>query len=160
MREPVERVAARRRRPPGCRGEPIEERRPARTDDRAPRARPAAAPPSVSVETGAQAASNAAAASGTTTFSPQRAERALERREDRRVVRRRRRRLATCYFSWNGYGVENPSEGGNEAVLTAASTHVPVGVPANLPVTSALVTLPFFAMTTFTIAVPGTLNWL
>jgi hypothetical protein len=26
-------------------------------------------------------------------------------------------------LSWNGYGVENPSDGGKLAVLTAASTH-------------------------------------
>ena len=115
---------------------------------------------SVSFDTGAHAASNAAAASGTTRFNPHAPN-----------VRSSAARTAASsfavfvavpanYFSWNGYGVENPSDGGNAAVLTAASTQVPVGVPANLPVTSALVTLPFLPMTTFTIAVPGTLNWL
>lgn len=47
---------------------------------------------------------------------------ALERREDRCVARRLRRAPAG-YLSWNGYGVENPSDGGKLAVLTAASTH-------------------------------------
>jgi len=64
------------------------------------------------------------------------------------------------YFSWNGYGVENPSDGGKLAVFTAASTQVPVGVPANFPVTVAVVTLPLLPITMLTIAVPGTLNWL
>ena len=158
LREPVERV---RRAVAGLRAASArtDRRTPARPNRRSPpRARRGSSAPSVSVETGAQAASNAAAPSGTTTFSPHAAERALERREDRRVVRRRRARA--CYFSWNGYGVENPSEGGKQAVLTAVSTQVPVGVPANLPVTVAVVTLPFLPMTTLTIAVPGTLNWL
>jgi len=113
---------------------------------------------SVSVVTGAHAASNAAAASGTTTFSPTapsaRSSAARTASSPVDVVR------AFGYFSWNGYGVEKPSDGGKDAVFTAASTHVPVGVPANLPVTSALVTLPFLPMTMLTIAVPGTLNWL
>ena len=118
---------------------------------------PGSRPPSVSFETGAHAASNAGARSGMIRFSPDapnvRSSAANTAASSVAVV-------GTRYLSWNGYGVENPSEGGKLAVFTADSTHAPVGVPANLPVTSAFVTLPFFAMTTFTIAVPGTLNWL
>src|SRR5450432_2755324 len=65
-----------------------------------------------------------------------------------------------AYFSWNGYGVVRPSDGGKLADLTAFSTHDPVGVPANLPETVADVTRPLLPMTTLTIAMPGTLNWL
>jgi hypothetical protein len=84
---------------------------------------------------------------------PQRAERALERREDVGVGDRRRRGCA-AYLSWNGYGVVKPSDGGKTADLTAFSTQEPVGVPANLPDTVALETLPLLPMTTFTIAMP------
>lgn len=70
------------------------------------------------------------------------------------------RRRGPPYFSVNGYGVVRPSDGGKAAVLTALSTHDPVGVPANFPVTVADETLPFFPMMTVTIAMPGTLNWL
>ncbi len=90
---------------------------------------------------------------------PQRAERALERREEVGVGSRRRRGR-TAYLSWNGYGVVKPSDGGKTADLTAFSTHEPVGVPANFPDTVALETLPLLPMTTFTIAMPCTLNWL
>ena len=62
------------------------------------------------------------------------------------------------YLSWNGYGVWRPSDGGKLADFTAFSTQAPVGVPANLPVTVAEVTLPDLPMTTFTIAIPCTLN--
>src|SRR5262245_30107362 len=118
---------------------------------------PASSPSTVSDETGAQAASNAGAASGMTTFSPHapRVRSSAARIDAPSFVA-----VVGTYFNWNGYGVENPSEAGNVADLTAASTQVPVGVPANLPVTVADDTLPLLAMTTLTIAVPGTLNWL
>ena len=63
---------------------------------------------------------------------PQQPERGPQRR-----AARRRPELGTCgpYFSWNGYGVVNPSDGGKPADLTAFSTQEPVGVPANLPPT-------------------------
>jgi len=64
------------------------------------------------------------------------------------------------YRKVNGYGVDNPSEGGKVAVLIAFSTQAPVGVPENFPVTEADVILPLLPMTTLTIAKPGTLNWL
>jgi hypothetical protein len=65
-----------------------------------------------------------------------------------------------AYRSWNGYGVVKPSEGGKTADLTAFSTQEPVGVPANFPDTVDELTLPLLPMTTLTIAMPGTLNWL
>jgi hypothetical protein len=88
------------------------------------------------------------------------AERAQRRRQRRERLGRRNpdRREALAYFSWKGYGVVRPSEGGKAADLTAFSTQAPVGVPANLPVTVADVTLPLLPMTTVTIAIPWTLN--
>jgi hypothetical protein len=94
---------------------------------------------------------------------PERAERALQRRErtGRRYGpaghERRQVEARSAYLSWNGYGVDSPSDGGKLADLTAFSTQPPVGVPANLPVTVADEILPFLPMTTFTIAIPGTL---
>lgn len=52
------------------------------------------------------------------------------------------------------------SQGGNLAVLAAASTHVPLGVPANLPVTLAEAIRPPLETEMLTFAMPGTLYWL
>jgi hypothetical protein len=118
---------------------------------------PPAPASSSSRRSGAAAASNAARGSGSRTFSPSApsgsasAASASPGSPSTDV-----RRLA--YFSWKGYGVVSPSDGGKEADLTAFSTQAPVGVPANLPVTVADVTLPLLPMTTLTIAIPWTLN--
>ena len=128
--------SARRRPPRGWRPRSrSKKRRSPRADDDRARARPAAAPASVSVETGAHAASNADAASGTTTLSPHPSS---ARSSAVRVATSPIDFVPRLYFSWNGYGVENPSDGGKLAVLTAASTQAPVGVPANFPVTVAV----------------------
>src|SRR4051812_23941903 len=97
----------------------------------------------------------AGARSAPTGRTPPRAARAAGR-----CAGRRRACPLAAYLSWNGYGVLRPSDGGKLAVLTAFSTQEPVGVPANLPVTVAVETFPFLPMTTFTIAIPGTLYWL
>jgi len=47
------------------------------------------------------------------------------------------------------------SQGGNFAVLAALSTHPPLGVPANLPVTDADATRPPFDTEMVTFAIPG-----
>ena len=49
-------------------------------------------------------------------------------------------------------------QGGNFADLAAVSTQDPVGVPANLPVTDVVLTLPPDATLPVAMAVPGTLN--
>jgi hypothetical protein len=49
-------------------------------------------------------------------------------------------------------------QGGNFADLAAVSTQEPEGVPANLPVTVAELTLPPAATLRLAIAVPGALN--
>ena len=104
------------------------------------------------------AASRSAAASGRMTLSPSApsARPSDERMSTSGVVVA----VARAYLSWNGYGVVKPSDGGKTADLTAFWTHAPVGVPANLPETVALETLPLLPMTTLTMAMPCTLNWL
>jgi len=67
-------------------------------------------------------------------------------------------RQGLLYRRTKGYCVVRPSDGGKAADLTAFSTQPPVGVPANLPVTVAEVTLPLLPMTMLTIAIPPTLN--
>ncbi len=52
------------------------------------------------------------------------------------------------------------SQGGNFAVLAAASTQVPLGVPANLPVTLAEAIRPPLDTEMLMFAMPGTLYWL
>ena len=139
-------------------GEPIEERRAARTDD--DRGPPARQQPTERQRRNRRAGGvERGRRDRYDDVEPPPFERTLERGEGRCVAVRRRAALPR-YLSWNGYGVENPSDGGKLAVFTAASTHVPVGVPANFPVTVAVVTLPLLPITMLTIAVPGTLNWL
>jgi hypothetical protein len=64
--------------------------------------------------------------------------------------------------STQGDGVVERQAGGRRELggLTALSTQVPEGVPANLPVTVAALTRPLGATVSFTIARPGTLYWL
>src|SRR5436190_699640 len=66
---------------------------------------PGSSPPSLSVETGAHAASNAGAAIGTTTLSPHPSS---SRSSAVRVATSPIDFVPRPYFSWNGYGVVNP----------------------------------------------------
>ena len=116
-REPVERV----RRAVAGLGAPRANRSKnagaARTDDRPPRARPAAARRASASRPARTRRRTPAARERQTTCQPARAERALERREEppRRPSPSSCRRA--CYFSWNGYGVVKPSEGGKRGGL-------------------------------------------
>ena len=137
-----------------------------RADDEAPARRRSAASGSKRARrsvgaTGAQAASKAAADSGSRMLNPRAAsarQRAARRGGDFQGGAPARRPRPTSAGTDTASSARPTA--GSSAILTAFSTHAPVGVPANLPVTVADVTWPLLPMTTLTIAMPGTLNWL